>query len=172
MIFSSIPFLYYYLPIVLVCYLLVPMKFKNGVLFLASLFFYAWGEPRYVVLMLISIALGYFYGYMIGKSKERRQAKVWLGLSCVTSLSLLGYFKYADSKCQCRNWSFHFDSKSGSSNWNQLLHLSDIKLYHWCLQRHRRASAKFSKVCNLCILFSAAHSRPDCKISGYRRTAW
>ena len=72
------------------------MKFKNAVLFLASLFFYAWGEPRYVVLMLISIALGYFYGYMIGKCKERRQAKAWLALSCVTSLSLLGYFKYAD----------------------------------------------------------------------------
>lgn len=96
MVFSSIPFLYYYLPIVLLCYLLVPMKFKNAVLFLASLFFYAWGEPRYVVLMLISIALGYFYGHMIGKSKERRQAKAWLALSCITSLSLLGYFKYAD----------------------------------------------------------------------------
>lgn len=96
MIFSSIPFLYYYLPIVLLCYLLVPMKFKNLVLFFASLFFYAWGEPRYVVLMLISIALGYFYGHMIGKSKERRQAKAWLALSCVTSLSLLAYFKYAD----------------------------------------------------------------------------
>lgn len=96
MVFSSIPFLFYYLPFVLLCYLVVPKAFKNLVLFLASLFFYAWGEPKYVVLMLLSIGLGYLYGLLIGKQSDRRKAKAWLVLSCVTSLGLLGYFKYAD----------------------------------------------------------------------------
>lgn len=96
MVFSSIPFLFYYLPFALLCYLIAPKKFQNTVLFLASLLFYAWGEPGYVLLMLLSIGLGYFYGLLIGKQTNRQKAKAWLVISCVTSLGLLGYFKYAD----------------------------------------------------------------------------
>ena len=55
MLFSSIPFLFYFLPCVFVLYFLVPMRWKNTVLLLASLFFYAWGEPKFVVFMLASI---------------------------------------------------------------------------------------------------------------------
>ena len=96
MVFSSIPFLYYYLPIVLLCYLLVPKRGKNLILFLASLMFYAWGEPRYLFLMLLSIVLGYIYGLLIGKQSDKKIAKAWVFVSCVTSLGFLGYYKYTD----------------------------------------------------------------------------
>lgn len=96
MVFSSIPFLFYYLPIVLLCYLLVPKKGKNLVLFLASLTFYAWGEPRYLFLMLLSIVLGYIFGLIIGKQSNKNIAKAWVLVSCATSLGFLGYYKYAD----------------------------------------------------------------------------
>ena len=59
MLFSSIPFLFYFLPCVFVLYFLVPMRWKNTVLLLASLFFYAWGELEFVVFMLASIVRGY-----------------------------------------------------------------------------------------------------------------
>ena len=57
MLFSGIPFLFYFLPAVLILYFLVPKKLRNGVLLVSSLLFYAWGEPKYVVLMIVSILL-------------------------------------------------------------------------------------------------------------------
>ena len=60
MLFSSLPFLFYFLPAVLMVYFLVPRQLKNGVLLLSSLIFYGWGEPKYVLLMIATIAL--FYG--------------------------------------------------------------------------------------------------------------
>lgn len=96
MIFSSIPFLYYYLPIVLVLYFLAPKKWKNAVLLLVSLFFYAWGEPKYVILMVFSIAAAYGFGLLVEKYREKRAGRVFLGLSVAVSLSFLLYFKYAD----------------------------------------------------------------------------
>ena len=96
MLFSSIPFLYYFLPAVMLIYFLVPRVLKNTVLLLASLFFYAWGEPKYVLLMIATIILFYVCGLGIGKSKTTRGKKVWLTASVVISLSLLGVFKYAD----------------------------------------------------------------------------
>ena len=65
MLFSSIPFLYYFLPVVLIIYFIVPEKAKNLVLLLSSLFFYGWGESKYVFLMLFIIALGYILGLFI-----------------------------------------------------------------------------------------------------------
>ena len=96
MLFSSIPFLFYFLPIVLLLYFLVPFKLKNAVLLLASLVFYAWGEPKYVVLMIASILLFFFCGLAIGKAQEKKWKKVWLTVSIVCSLALLAVFKYAD----------------------------------------------------------------------------
>lgn len=68
---------------------------KRGAL-LASLFFYAWGEPKYVVLMLVSIAQGYLFGLLIEKHRGRNASRLFLSLSILVSLGLLGYFKYAD----------------------------------------------------------------------------
>ena len=97
MLFSSIPFLYYFLPCVLLLYLIAPRCLKNAVLLVSSLVFYAWGEPRYVILMAISIALGYVLGLLIERFRERpRLKKAMMALSVVTSVGLLGYFKYAD----------------------------------------------------------------------------
>ena len=96
MLFSSIPFLYYFLPCVLLLYFLAPKKLKNAVLLLSSLVFYAWGEPIYVLLMIFSVVSGYILGLLIEKFREKRLGKVFLIVSVVISLGLLGYFKYAD----------------------------------------------------------------------------
>ncbi len=97
MLFSGIPFLYYFFPAVLLIYFAVPRMFKNTVLLLASLFFYGWGEPMYLFLMMGSIVLFYVCGLLIGKNMDRpRQKKLWLVVSVVVSLTLLGIFKYAD----------------------------------------------------------------------------
>ena len=96
MLFSSIPFLYYFLPCVLLVYFAAPKKLKNSVLLLASLFFYGWGEPKYLLLMLFSIMQGYIFGLLIEKSRERRSGKVCHAAGVVLSLAMLAYFKYAD----------------------------------------------------------------------------
>ena len=96
MLFSSVPFLFYFLPAALLLYFLVPRRLKNAALLLASLFFYAWGEPKYVVLMLVSIAQGYLFGLLIEKHRGRNASRLFLSLSILVSLGLLGYFKYAD----------------------------------------------------------------------------
>ncbi len=96
MLFSSIPFLYYFLPITMIAYFLAPRACKNAVLMLASLFFYGWGEPRYVVLMIVSIAVGYGGGLLIERFKGQK-ASLWITWATVgILLSFLGYFKYAD----------------------------------------------------------------------------
>lgn len=94
MLFSSIPFLYVFLPAVLILYFAAPKNLKNTVILLSSLVFYACGEPKYVVLMVISILSGYVFGLLI--ERFRKHAKLFLTLAAVTSLGLLGYFKYAD----------------------------------------------------------------------------
>lgn len=96
MLFSSIPFLYYFLPLTLILYFLVPKSFKNIVLLLASLIFYGWGEPQYVFLMIASIIVGYISGLLIEVFHKRGQAKVVLVISVIINLGFLGYFKYAD----------------------------------------------------------------------------
>lgn len=96
MLFSSIPFLYYFIPCTLVLYFATPKSMKNGTLFLASLFFYGWGEPKYLVFMLVSITQGYLFGLLIDKYRNRKRSKLFLTVSIILSLLLLGYFKYAD----------------------------------------------------------------------------
>ena len=97
MLFSSIPFLYYFLPLVLAVYFLVPRGAKNAVLFASSLLFYAWGEPRFCVFMLLSIAQGYVFGRLIERNrKHTRRSKLFLTASVALSLALLAYCKYAD----------------------------------------------------------------------------
>ncbi len=99
MIFSSLLFLFRFLPAVLICYYIVPRPVRNLVLFLFSLLFYAWGEPVYIVLMMISILVSYTGGIVVDRMKcagRPGAAKTALIVSSVISLSLLGFFKYAD----------------------------------------------------------------------------
>ena len=74
MLFSSISFLYCFLPAVLILYYIAPGILKNAVLLAASLLFYAWGEPIYVALMVLSIAIGYVFGLLLEKFRETRKA--------------------------------------------------------------------------------------------------
>ena len=96
MLFSSIPFLFYFLPCVLLLYAILPGKIKNVVLLLFSLVFYGWGEPKYVFLMMFSIAAGYICGLLIEKFRGTGKSKAVLIISLVINLGFLGYFKYMD----------------------------------------------------------------------------
>ena len=92
MLFSSVTFLYYFLPIVLLVYYLVPRKFKNFILFAASLVFYAWGEPKYVFLMILSVGIGYVAGLLMDRLPRKPVMIVSVGLC----LGFLIYFKYTN----------------------------------------------------------------------------
>ena len=96
MLFSSIPFLYCFLPAVVLAYFLVPQRLKNAVLLVFSLLFYGWGEPRYVFLMMTTIAIFYGCGLAIGKAQTQNYKKLWLTLSVAVGIGLLAIFKYAD----------------------------------------------------------------------------
>ncbi len=97
MVFSSLLYLFRFFPIVILLYFAVPRKFKNFILLITSLFFYAWGEPRYVFLMMATILLDYVTGilleYFMNQEKAMR-AKVTLIVSIVLNLSGLCFFKY------------------------------------------------------------------------------
>lgn len=94
MVFSSLTFLFYFLPIVLLIYYIVPNKAKNAVICIASLIFYFYGEPKYGVLMLFSIASTYIHGLLIEKHPQKK--KRFLISSIIISLGLLVFFKYTD----------------------------------------------------------------------------
>lgn len=99
MLFSSIPFLYYFLPGVMLLYFAVPKKLKNTVLFLASMFFYFWGEPKYCLLMVISILTGYIGGLVVGRlqqSEKNSRAKTMMIVTIAILLGFLAVFKYMD----------------------------------------------------------------------------
>ena len=106
MVFSGIPFLYYFLPATILLYLAAPRKFKNAVLLLASLVFYAWGEQRLVLLFAATIFLGWLLGLLIERFRGKVWSRVFLWLSVLTTLGLLGYFKYADFFIESLNSAF------------------------------------------------------------------
>lgn len=95
MLFSSIVFLFTFLPAVMILYYLLPVRFRNVILLLASLVFYAWGEPVYLFLMLLSILFNYFSGLVIARNlQDKRAAKRSLVFNLIINLAVLGFFKY------------------------------------------------------------------------------
>ena len=99
MLFSSQVFLYFFLPITLIVYYLSPKRFRNFILLIASLIFYAWGEPVYILIMLFSTIFNYVTGLLIDKFQKMNQhkyAKIVLIVSVVGNLAILGFFKYSD----------------------------------------------------------------------------
>ena len=98
MVFSSLIFLFAYLAITLVLYYAVPFKARNAVLFVVSLIFYGWGEPKYIVVMLFSILVAYIFGFFVGKYRESapKKARAYLIVSILLNLSALLFFKYAN----------------------------------------------------------------------------
>lgn len=96
MLFSSTVFLFYFLPIVLGLYFISPRPIKNTILLVASLFFYAWGEPRFVLIMLASIAMNYVFGLLVDRDRHHeKKIKLWMTLMVLGNLGMLGVFKYA-----------------------------------------------------------------------------
>lgn len=96
MLFSSISFLYYFLPCVLILYHIVPAKLKNGALLLASLIFYAWGEPKYVFLMMVLILFNYFAGIFTEKYGKTGRGKAVLWGALAVNVGTLCFFKFSD----------------------------------------------------------------------------
>lgn len=97
MVFSSTIFLCVYLPLVLLGYYICPKKGRNLFLLIVSLVFYAWGEPKYVFLMIFSILVNYIFGRLMDKNRGRqKRMKLLLVLSVVIDLGLLSVFKYTD----------------------------------------------------------------------------
>ena len=92
MLFTSISFLYYFLPITLILYFIVPKKYKNVILLVSSLLFYFYGEPIYVFLMIAEILIAYFGALLIDKYKD----KTILIILLIIHISLLFIFKYTD----------------------------------------------------------------------------
>lgn len=97
MVFSSLPFLFFYLPVVLLVYRLSPLHLRNLFLLLVSLFFYGWGEPVYILIMLLSIAVDYTHGILVERWRENdRKARRAVASSVFFNLAILIFFKYWD----------------------------------------------------------------------------
>ena len=97
MVFSSLTFLFFYLPIVCLIYKLTPLHYRNFVLFISSLFFYGWGEPIYILLMLLSTVVDYINGFFVHQYRHNQTlAKRFVYFSIFFNLSLLSFFKYYD----------------------------------------------------------------------------
>lgn len=111
MVFSSISFLIYFLPLSLGLYYMAPTRMKNFVLLVESLFFYAWGEPIYVLLMIFSILFNYGFGILLA-SVSLHQRKLILIVNIVGNLALLGFYKYADFAIQNLNAIAHLNLSS------------------------------------------------------------
>lgn len=96
MVFSSLVFLFFFLPITMLLYFIIPDKFRNPLILATGLLFYAWGEPKYMVIMLISTAIDYIAGLLINKFNDNRKMQtVFLLVSVVMNLGLLSVFKYS-----------------------------------------------------------------------------
>ena len=113
MVFSSITFLFYFLPIVLFCYYVLFRKYKNTVLLLASLFFYFYGEPKYIFVLLFSCFINYFCGRLIEKIPKYRT--LILVIDLVISFGLLLYFKYFGFSG--REFKYYFFLRNGYSSY-------------------------------------------------------
>ncbi len=97
MVFSSIVFLYIFLPIMLLLYFIVPSKFKNAIMILASLVFFAWGEIRYIFIMLVLAVMDFICGKQITKYQDNKKKKIFfLMINVVVNLGILFFFKYSD----------------------------------------------------------------------------
>ena len=96
MLFSSIPFLYYFLPCVLILYHIVPKKWKNKALLLVSLVFYAWGEPKFVFLMIGMVLFHYLAGILIGKYGQTKKGKIVLWGTLAVGVGVLCFYKFSD----------------------------------------------------------------------------
>lgn len=111
MVFSSTIFLFIFLPVILAIYFILPKAFKNGLLLLASLLFYFWGEPKFGLILVVSILINYFFGLAINWANQKNRSlmirRFILGIAVISNLSLLFWFKYFDFSITTVNDLFH-----------------------------------------------------------------
>lgn len=107
MVFSSMVFLWVFLPAVLIIYYFIDKKYKNLVLLISSLIFYSFGEPKYILLMVISIIINYIFGILVDREENIFKRKLILALSVFINLAILGYFKYFNFFSESLNNIFH-----------------------------------------------------------------
>ncbi len=117
MLFSSITFLYLFLPFTILFYFFVPQKGRNFVLFVMSLLFYAWGEPVYVLLMLAQIVISYVLLWLVDRYRGKKAARIFYILSVFLPFAALFYFKY---------FYFFMDTVFGIPHYNEQLALPPI----------------------------------------------
>ena len=135
MVFSSITFLYFFLPILLIVYYIVPKKYRNLVLLIFSLLFYFYGESN--IVLVASLAMNYFFGIFISKEKDKEKnnqknnAKLYLTLGVIANAALLGYYKYMNFFIDNVNVIFGADIK----NLNIILplYLVNVSLTNPCI---------------------------------------
>ena len=96
MVFSSVIFLVYFLPIFLTIYFLVPKSFKNPVLLLSSIFFYAWGAPLFIFAILLTTTVDFYFVKLLNNAADDKKRKLWLILSLSLNVGMLFYFKYCN----------------------------------------------------------------------------
>lgn len=109
MLFSSLVFLFIFLPSVILFYYVSPKKLRNLVLLCFSLAFYAYGEPRYIFIMLLSIFMNYVLGLLVDKYREEKIVKFILALTVILNLSIIGYYKYSNFLIENMNTIFNLD---------------------------------------------------------------
>ena len=97
--FSSNIFLLAFLPVVVILHFILPAKFRNYLLLVASLFFYAWGEGILVIMLVVTVFSGWLIGLFIGKNQKTKYGKIWLAVSVTADFAMLFYFKYIANIC-------------------------------------------------------------------------
>ena len=117
MVFSSMVFLWIFLPAILAAYFICPGKGRNLLLVLFSLVFYAWGEPVYILLMLFSVIINFVSGICLERFPDRK--KIILAVCILANLSLLGYFKYFNFSCPLRFFLLFFTGIIYKSLWTR-----------------------------------------------------
>lgn len=96
MVFSSLVFLFVFLPGIIFLYYIAKDNYKNYLILAASLFFYAWGEPIYIVIMLISIVVNFIFGTKVCKDNDKNNRNIWLFMSIMFNISMLGILNILD----------------------------------------------------------------------------
>ncbi len=152
MVFSSIYFLVIFLPVFFGLYMLADKRFKNLLILAASIYFYAYGAPRFVFILLASTIIDYYLVGMLYQSRERRQKRIFLSLSVILNLGLLIYFKYANFFVENVNaFLYHFGMEM--VGWTQVVLPIGISFYTfqtltYSIDVYRNAHKPFDKLGN------------------------
>ena len=182
MLFSSLVFLWYFLPAVFLLYFITKnLHIRNGVLLAASLFFYAWGEPKYVILMLVSIGLNYFFGLWIGRMQSKHRMRLAVTTCVFLNLLLLGYFKYFNFAVEIANSLLsRFAGGAHTLSFREIALPVGISFYtfqalSYVVDVYRgddSGAEKYLSSGALYFFLSAAHRGTDRQVSRCLRTDW